>query len=251
MIWVDINCDLGEGVGNDAAVMPYISSANIACGYHAGDKATMDQTLQMTIQNNVGAGAHPGFNDPENFGRVAQNLTGAEIEQLVSKQINILQDRASTAGCRLTHVKPHGALYNMAAADYKVALAIAWGIYTINPKLFYYGLANSPMLQAAHEVGLTAVSEVFADRAYSNNGQLVSRKQSGAVIHDVELCKERVLGMVLNQTVESIEGNQIPIQADTICIHGDNPEAVELAKAIHDVLVENDIQIVSPTSPML
>jgi len=251
MIRVDINCDLGEGIGNDAAVMPYISSANIACGYHAGDAETMDQTLQMALKNKVGAGAHPGFKDKQNFGRIAQPLSAAEIEQLVSEQVTILQKRAANAPCQLTHVKPHGALYNMAAADYTVALAIAKGVKAINPELLYFGLANSPMIQAAHDVGLRAVSEVFADRAYTNDGHLVSRQQQGAVIHDVEYCSKRVLEMVLHNRVESIEGKRIPIKADSICIHGDNPEAVDMAKAIHAALVDNGVQIVSPHASAL
>ena len=248
---VDINCDLGEGIGNDEAVMPYISSANIACGYHAGDLSTMDRTLQMAIKNNVSVGAHPGFNDRDNFGRVHQKLSNVEIEQLVREQIEILQDRATRAGAQLSHVKPHGALYNMAAADETIALAIARGIRSVNPALLYYGLANSPMIKAANEVGLIAISEVFADRAYTRDGCLVPRNQEGAVIHDAQLCQQRVLDMVLNQRVKSIDGQTISIQADTICIHGDNPEAVALAKGIYTTLINNDIELVSPLSAAL
>ena len=251
MMRVDINCDLGEGIGNDEAVMPYISSANIACGYHAGDLSTMDRTLQMAIKNNVSAGAHPGFDDRDNFGRLPQKLSNAEIEQLVREQIEILQDRATRAGAQLSHVKPHGALYNMAAANETIALAIARGIRSVNPALLFYGLANSPMIIAANEVGLIAVSEVFADRAYTRDGRLVPRNQEGAVIHDAQLCQQRVLDMVLNQKVDTIDGQTISIQADTICIHGDNPDAVALAKGIYTTLDNNDVELVSPLSTAL
>ncbi|MBK3518585.1 5-oxoprolinase subunit PxpA [Carboxylicivirga marina] len=250
MKYIDINCDLGEGIGNDAAVMPFISSANIACGYHAGDINSMDKTVQMARENKVAIGVHPGFNDPDNFGRIAHHLSAAEIEQLVKEQVVILQKQAVKHGCSITHVKPHGALYNMAAADYDIALAIAQGIKAVNAGLLFYGLANSLMLKAAEDLGLKAVSEVFADRAYTSSGQLVSRQQAGAVIHDVERCKKRVLDMVLHNRVESIDGEPIAIKADTICIHGDNPGAVELAKALHGMLKANHIQIVSPISQL-
>ncbi|RKD90449.1 5-oxoprolinase subunit PxpA [Mangrovibacterium diazotrophicum] len=243
ILHVDLNCDLGEGIGNDAAVMPFISSANIACGYHAGNEMTMRETVLLAKKCGVSIGAHPGYDDKTNFGRTPMDLTASEAEELVFKQIKKLQKIAESEGCKLTHVKPHGALYNQAAIDINLASAIARAIYKADPKLLYVGLANSQMGEAAKAFQLQFVSEVFADRAYTDEGQLVSRQLDGAVIHDPVSCTSRVLQMVTLGTVESIGGKRIAIQADSICIHGDNPEAIALAKAIHDALVANDLKI--------
>lgn len=245
MISVDLNSDLGEGIGNDEAVMAYISSANIACGYHAGNDETMDKTIELALKNKVAIGAHPAYKDKENFGRTNLDLPPEEVKTLVSDQIKILKTKLEKAGGKLQHVKPHGALYNQAAKDIQLARAIAAAIYEVDPRLIFMGLANSVMKQAADEIHLPFASEVFADRAYTNEGQLVPRSKEGAVIHDPEVCKSRVLKMVKEGCVNSIEGLEILLSADSICIHGDNPEAIALAKSIHDYLSANDVLIKS------
>lgn len=242
---IDINSDLGEGAGNDEAVMKFISSANIACGYHAGDDNSMMKTILLAIENNLAIGAHPGYADKENFGRVTQNLTSEEVKTLVSVQIKLLKFKVEEKGGKLQHVKPHGALYNQAAKNREIAKSIVEAIYEIDPTLIFVGLANSVMIDEANKIGLASVSEVFADRAYTNNGHLVQRTQAGAVIHDAELCKKRVLRMITHSVVKSIDGIEIPIQADSVCIHGDNPPALELAKSIHNYLLDNEVEIQS------
>lgn len=244
---IDINSDLGEGAGNDEAVMKFISSANIACGYHAGDDDSMMKTILSSIENNVAIGAHPGYADKENFGRTNMNLSTEEVKTLVSDQILILKNKVEEAGGKLQHVKPHGALYNQAAKSEEIAKSIAEAVYEIDPTLIFVGLANSVMIDAAIEIGLPVVAEVFADRAYTKKGHLVQRSQAGAVIHDAELCKKRVLRMIKHSVVESIDGIEIPIQADSVCIHGDNSQALELAKSIHNYLLDNGVEIQSMT----
>ncbi len=242
---IDINSDLGEGVGRDKAVMQFISSANIACGYHAGNDETMDKTIKLALENNVAIGAHPGYDDKENFGRTNMDLSPEEVKVLVRDQIKILKNKVELKGGKLQHVKAHGALYNQAAKNEMQARAIAEAVYEIDPKLIFVGLANSLMIDVAKEIGLRTAAEVFADRAYTNDGFLVPRTEIGAVIHDPELCKKRVLKMVQDSVVESIDGILIPIKADTICIHGDNPQAIELAKTIYDYLLGNGVLIKS------
>jgi len=242
---VDMNCDLGEGIGNDAAVMPYISSANIACGYHAGDEQTMRQTIRLAKSYGVAIGAHPGYDDKANFGRTSMNLPEAEVEGLVRIQIERLMRLAAEEGCRVGHVKPHGALYNQAATNPELANAIAHAIAKADRRLRFVGLANSAMEDAAKAQGLTFVAEVFADRAYTDAGLLVSRQEPGAVIHDAEVCARRVTQMVTTNQVESISGKLVPIKADSICVHGDNPEAVLLVQTIHEALSKQHIAIKS------
>ncbi len=245
---VDLNCDLGEETGNEALVMPYISSANIACGAHAGNEDTMRETIRQAARYKVAIGAHPGYPDKANFGRLPMQMEPEQVAALVYEQIKLLQTIAEKEGCELVHVKPHGALYNQAAHDIELARAIAAAIARADRKLLFYGMANSAMKTAAEEFGLSFVSEVFADRAYTREGELVSRKEIGAIIHGAEACTARVLQMILDHRVKSIDCVRIPIQADTVCIHGDNPEAIELAKAIHQNLVKNEIQIEAPSA---
>jgi len=240
---IDINCDLGEGVGNDEAIMPYISSANIACGYHAGDIFTMDKTIQLAIDHNVAIGAHPGYDDKENFGRNNLNLTYSEIVNLVKDQINILHQMVTNKSAILFHVKPHGALYNQASVDINIAKAIAEAISSVDKNLIYVGLANSVMQEAAQSFNLTFRAEAFADRAYNMKGLLVSRKETGAVIEDSFICKNRALKMAQNKAIQTIDGQEITINAQTICIHGDNPHAVEVSKIIYEFLIQNNIKI--------
>lgn len=246
---IDLNCDLGEGIGSDAEIMPYISSANIACGFHAGNEQTMLETIRLAKRYEVAIGAHPGYNDKPNFGRIPMNLLPNEVEELVFTQIVKLQKLAEAEGCHVVHVKPHGALYNQAANDLNLAKAIAKAIAKADPQLYFFGLANSLMKEAAEAFQLQFVSEVFADRAYTNTGQLVARSDARAVIHDIETCIQQMLHATLNQTIESIDGKRIPIQADSICIHGDNPEAMALAKTLYSRLLEQQVNIKSPGKP--
>lgn len=247
---VDINSDLGESfgnykIGNDAEVMKYISSANIACGFHAGDPVVIERTIKLALENNVAIGAHPAYPDLQGFGRREMNLSAEEIKSFVFYQVSALKGMTEALGGKLQHVKAHGAMYNQASNNYEMAKAIAQAIHLIDPEIIFMGLANSVMIEAANEIGLQTASEVFADRAYTQQGMLVSRSLAGAVIHDSKYCNERVLQMLKNGTVQDIEGNTIAIKADSICIHGDNPTAIELAKSLNKHLTQNGISIQS------
>lgn len=248
MYKVDLNCDLGESfgnytIGNDEAIMKYISSANIACGFHAGDPLIMEKTIKLALANNVAIGAHPGFPDLVGFGRRNMQIPAEEVKAIVKYQVSALKGMTESLGGKLQHVKPHGALYNQAAIEDFIAVAIAEAISEIDEELIFMGLANSRMQAAANAVGLQFASEVFADRAYTNEGLLVSRSIEGAVIHDVGVCEKRVLDMVINSKVSSIDKSEVLIKADSICIHGDNPEAVIFASRLCSSLHENQIQI--------
>lgn len=242
---IDINSDLGEGAANDAAVMKFISSANIACGYHAGDDESMIRTIELAIQHKIAIGAHPGYDDKANFGRLNMDISPKVIKEIVKIQIQNLKVKTEALGGELQHVKAHGAMYNQAVNNRDNALAIAQAVFEINPQLIFVGLANSLMIKVAKDIGLTTASEVFADRAYTRDGFLVPRAIKGAVITDAEVCKKRVLKMIQQSVVESIDGIEIPIQADTVCIHGDNPQALDLAKSLNVYLRNNHIQITS------
>ncbi|MCL3781341.1 LamB/YcsF family protein [Prolixibacteraceae bacterium JC049] len=248
MFQVDLNCDLGESfgtykIGNDEAIMPHISSANIACGFHAGDPLTMEKTILMALQHGVAIGAHPGYPDLVGFGRRNMQIAPEEVKAIVKFQVAALKGMTEAHGGKLQHVKPHGALYNQAAKDPRLAEAIAQAIAAIDDRIIFVGLANSEMQQVAIKYQLQFASEVFADRAYTNEGHLVPRSMDGAVIHDVQQCKSRVLDMVVQSKATSIDNETISIQADTICIHGDNPAAIELAKELRQHLEMNQIAI--------
>lgn len=248
MFQVDLNCDLGESfgsykIGNDEAMMPQISSANIACGFHAGDPLTMEKTIRLALENQVAIGAHPAYPDLVGFGRRNMQIATDEVKAMVKYQITALKGMTEAQGGKLQHVKPHGALYNQAAKDPLLANAIAQAIAEIDPQLIFMGLANSEMKKAAFKFNLQFASEVFADRAYTNEGHLVPRSMDGAVIHDPHVCRNRVLGMVVRSQVTSIEGRNIEIDADSICIHGDNPAALKLAVEIKQYLEANQVQI--------
>lgn len=243
MFSIDINCDMGEGIGNDEFLMPYISSASIACGYHAGDEHTMRQTVDLCLNYNVVIGAHSSFDDKENFGRNEMHLSPEEVYELVTRQINSLAKIVNEKGARLHHVKPHGALYNMAAKDFVLANAIAKAVKDIDTTLILYGLAGSHSINEAMKLGLKTANEVFADRTYQDDGSLTSRKQPNAMIEDTDEAIGQVLQMIKNKTVRSVSGKQIAIHAETICIHGDGEHAVEFAKAIHHHLKKESIDI--------
>lgn len=247
---IDINCDMGEGIGNpalpagrDELLMPYISSANIACGYHAGDENIMKETVALCIRHNVSIGAHPSFPDRENFGRAEMKLAPDEIYDLVSAQIKLLDEIVKAAGSELKHVKPHGALYNMAARNAQLAAIISLAVKDHNHKLILFGLSGSHLIKQGKNMGLKTASEVFADRTYLDSGNLTPRNLPGALIEDANKSVRQVLQMVHEGTVTSLLGKKIPIMADTVCIHGDGAHAVEFAKAIFQSLKEKNIEI--------
>lgn len=240
---IDLNCDMGEGMENDAVIMPFISSVNIACGYHAGDEEIMKRTVQLAIEKNVAIGAHPSFPDKENFGRTDMHLPPAEVYDLVTRQIHLLDEIVKAAGSSLHHVKPHGALYNMAARGKKLATVIALAVKDVNDKLILYGLSGSHLIHEAKAIGLRTASEVFADRTYQDNGRLTPRSEPGALIEDENRSVQQVLQMIIEETVTAVSGKLIPIVAETICIHGDGRHAAGFAKKIHSSLKEKNIDI--------
>ena len=240
---IDLNCDLGEGYSNDAELMPLISSANIACGYHAGDADTMKRTVELAIKHNVAIGAHPGYADRENFGRTPLNLPAAEVEDLVSDQIAALSRIAQAAGSRLKHVKPHGALYNQSAKDPELAAVIAKAVKQVEAKLVLFGLSGSHSISEAERIGLRTASEVFADRTYQNDGTLTPRTDAHAMISDEYIAVEQVLDMIKYGRVRSTDAIMIRIIADTVCIHGDGVRAVEFASLMRRKFDEYEISV--------
>ncbi len=245
---VDLNCDLGESfgayqLGNDEAILPYVSSINIACGFHAGDPAIMKKTVALAVQHQVAIGAHPGLPDLAGFGRREIAITPEEAYDLVVYQVGALQGFVKAAGATLHHVKPHGALYNMVAVNPSLAKAIAEAVYHTHPQAILYGLAGSALIQAGKEVGLQTTNEVFADRTYQPDGTLTSRRQPNALITNEETAINQVLQMVKTNTVQTVAGHSIPIQADTVCIHGDGPHAVAFAQKIKQTLLQENITI--------
>jgi 5-oxoprolinase (ATP-hydrolysing) subunit A len=249
---IDINCDLGEitgtgKTGNDDSIMQYITSANIACGFHAGDPVTIMRAIQSAISHGVTIGAHPGYPDKEGFGRKSMILTNDELRASVIYQVGAIKSMAESAGGRLSHVKPHGALYNSAAADFEMAIVIARAIKEIDSSLTLMGLSGSQLIRAAEEIGLVSASEVFGDRAYNDDGSLVSRDLPGAVLHETKEVIDRVVKMIEEGKVETISGKTIPIKAETICIHGDNEMALEFVRTLSSVLRERGIMLKSIT----
>lgn len=245
--WVDLNCDLGEGCTTDSAIMPFISSANLACGYHAGNEAIIKQTLLLAKKFNVAIGAHPSYPDKANFGRKEMNLPLQEIKSIVIAQIELVKKLAEEIGLQLQHVKPHGALYNTAARDINIATIIAEAVKEVDSKLILFGLANSELGKAAEKVGLNFYNEVFADRTYTDEGKLTPRTASNALIVTKEAAIEQVLRMIQKEEVLSTSGKIVPIKVDTICIHGDGVHAVDFAKHLNKLIQASNIRI-SPTS---
>ena len=243
MLTIDLNCDMGEGIGNDDTIMPFISSANIACGYHAGDEDTMRKTVESAIKHNVAIGAHPSFFDKEKFGRTEMNLPADEIYDLVLLQLRTIDKIIKDKQGKLHHVKPHGALYNMSAKNSRIAQAIAQAVKDFHEDLILFGLSGSISVSVAHELGLKAASEVFADRTYQDDGSLTPRSQAGALIEVEENLLRQLLQMIKAKTVTTVTGKTIPIVADTICIHGDGEHAVQFAKTINEKLKSTGIEI--------
>lgn len=240
---IDLNCDLGEGAGHDAELMPLVSSVNIACGGHAGDVATMLATLRLASEHGVSAGAHPGFADRANFGRVELPMTPAQVHDLVLTQTQDLLALAGQTRVRVRHVKPHGALYNMASRDPGLAEAAATAVYEADPRLVLVGLAGSRLLEAGCACGLSTLSEVFADRTYRSDGSLTPRCEADALIRDAARGVAQVLGMVRDGRVIATDGSRVAIKADTICLHGDGAHAVEFARQLRAGLQEAGIEI--------
>lgn len=227
---------MGEGIGNDELIMPFIHSANIACGYHAGDAATMQQTVELCLKYKVAIGAHPSFFDRENFGRTEVKLEQEEIYDLISQQLFILNETVAGFDTKLLHVKPHGALYNMSAKDSLLAKTIARAVKDFDASLIVVGLSGSYSVSEAKALGLKTANEVFADRSYQDDGSLTPRSQSNAIIDDTEKVVQQVVQMINEGTVTTKSGKKIPIVAETICIHGDGKQAVDFAKAIHNAI---------------
>lgn len=233
---IDFNCDLGEGCGNDAAIMPLISSANIACGGHAGDAASMRETLRLCREFGVAAGAHPGYADREHFGRRALQLAPSEAAAMVRRQLQRLGALADVEGVRLTHVKPHGALYNQAAGDGQLADAIAAAIFDFDARLILVGLGDSELPRAGLRAGLRVAHEAFADRRYLADASLAPRGTPGAVIEDADVAVAQALSIVDTFHVDTLDGARIRLQCDTLCVHGDRRDAVDFAIRLRSAL---------------
>jgi len=248
MLKVDLNSDLGESfgaytIGLDREVAAHVSSVNVACGYHAGDPLVMDETVALAKAAGAAVGAHPGFPDLMGFGRRNMTCTPKEAKAYVQYQVGALLAFTTANGVRLQHVKPHGALYNMAAKDMALAVAIAEAVAEMDSTLILLGLAGSKMLEAGTQAGLRVTSEVFADRAYQADGSLVPRSQEGSVIHEKELAIRRTIRMVTEGKVTAITGEEVSIDAHSICVHGDNPSAVEFVKNIRAALQQQGVTV--------
>jgi UPF0271 protein len=233
---VDLNADLGEGAPDDAELLTLVTSANIACGGHAGDARLMQATVRAALAHGVAIGAHPSYVDREHFGRREMQLDPDQVRAEVLCQVGALEALVRAAGGRLHHVKPHGALYNQAARDPALADAIAGAVRAIDPGLALYGLAGGELLRAAERAGLHAVAEVFADRGYRADGSLVPRSEQGALIHDTDEAVARTLRMVQEGIVQAVSGETVPLRAQTVCLHGDGPHALAFARALHAAL---------------
>ena len=245
---ININCDLGESsklhsIKNDPLLLKIVNSANIACGYHAGDRSTMEKTIEIAKENNVSIGAHPSFHDPENFGRKRLNLPSSEIKKLIIDQINILSDIAQKTGMKVTHVKPHGALNNMACEDYDLAKIISETIMQTNKELIFLVPTGSQMEKAGKKLGMKIAAEIFADRNYEDDGNLISRSKDNAMIIDPEIAKKHVIRMVESQALNCYSGKQIPCEIDSICVHGDGKSAVSTAIQIKEGLVKSGVTL--------
>ena len=245
---ININCDLGEkskyhSIENDPELLNIVNSANIACGYHAGDEETMNMVIKISKSNGVSIGAHPSFNDPENFGRKRINLTSSEINKLITNQYEILQKVAQKHNEKVTHIKPHGALNNMACENFELANTIAKAINNIDKNIIFLVPTGSKMEIAAKKLNMKIACEIFADRNYEDDGNLVSRSKDHALITDPEVAKKHVLSMVKNQALNCYSGKQIPCEIDSVCIHGDNQSSLATAKSIRENLMSNGLTL--------
>lgn len=251
MVSIDINCDMGESfgsyvIGEDEKVIPFITSANIACGYHAGDPLVMAKTVYLAKEHHVGIGAHPGYPDLLGYGRRALQTFPGEIKNYLLYQMGALRAFAEAAGARLRHVKPHGALYNLIAHNEAAAMEAVEAVKAFDPDLFFFILSGSLCAEMAEAFGLRVVQEVFPDRGYLSDGQLAPRGMEGAVIHDASAVRTRVIKLVAEGRITSIEGQEIEIKADTLCVHGDTPGAWKLARVIRQAMEETGIEVTAP-----
>ena len=245
---ININCDLGEkskfhSTKNDPDLLKIVNSANIACGYHAGDKETMNRVIEISKTNQVSIGAHPSFNDPENFGRKKINLNSSEVTKLIIDQYEILQKIAQYHNENVTHIKPHGALNNMACEDLELATTIAKAINSINKDIIFLVPTGSKMELVGKKLNMKIACEIFADRNYEDDGNLVSRSKDNALITNPDVAKKHVLKMVKNQALNCFSGKKIPCKIDSVCIHGDNESSLATAKSIKDNLIDNGLKL--------
>lgn len=248
MYTIDINCDLGESfgrykLGEQEEILRYITSANIACGFHAGDPTVMRETVKRAVKNNVQIGAHPGLPDLNGFGRREMKISPQEAYDIVVYQIGALQGFLTTTNVKMQHVKPHGALYNMAAVQGDIAKAIAQAVYDISPKLILYGLASSELTKAGEKIGLKTVHEVFADRTYQQDGTLTKRNESNALITDEKRAVAQIIEMIKEGTITSVQNTKFPLQAHSICVHGDGEHAVQFAQLTRTKLEQQGIVV--------
>lgn len=245
---VDLNCDLGESfgsytIGNDEGLLDIVTSANIACGFHAGDPTIMRKTVQLAMEKSIGIGAHPGYPDLGGFGRRAMALSSEEVYDAVVYQVGALYGFVRAQGGKMQHVKPHGALYNTAAKDKVIAEAIAKAVYDVDHDLILYGLSGSELIKAGKKIGLRIANEAFGDRTYQKDGTLTSRRFSNALIKNKETAVDQVLKMVKEGAVKTIQGQEIAINVDSVCLHGDGRHALEFARNIRDALQKDGIEV--------
>lgn len=243
---VDLNSDLGEGAGHDNEILDLVSSANIACGFHAGDPASIFASIQAALERGVALGAHPSFPDRENFGRTEMTMPPAEVYAFVAYQTGAFQSLARAAGGRMNHVKAHGALYNMAARDRALADVIANAVFALDPKLILFAPAASQLDYAATELGLQTASEVFADRNYLADGSLVPRSRPDAFVHDPVEAADRIIRILSEGKVRAVDGTDVPVSGSTVCVHGDNPQAVAFVRKVRERLELEDVFIAAP-----
>lgn len=248
MFSIDLNCDMGESfgawtMGSDAALMDYVSSVNIACGFHAGDSSVIRQTIETAIEKGVKIGAHPSYPDLQGFGRREMKMSPREVFDITLYQVAALKGICEAFGAKLNHVKPHGALYNTAAKSPELAAAIAEAVKKLDANLIIYGLSGSFLISEAEKIGLPTASEVFADRTYQNDGTLTPRIQPNALIHEADQSIAQVLQMIFQQSVTATDGTNIVLKAETVCVHGDGANALEFAKIINSELTRNGVKI--------
>src|SRR5437764_1801949 len=243
---VDLNSDLGEGAGHDDEILSLVSSANIACGFHAGNPAGIFNSIRVAKEKGVAVGAHPSLDDRKNFGRTEMQISGAEVYALVAYQVGAFQALCTAAGLKMNHVKPHGALYNMAVRDRELSDAIAYGMLAIDTGAILFAPAGTELFKAAQELGLQTASEVFADRNYNSDGTLVSRTEPDALLHDPAAAAERVVRMLMEGKIRAVDGSDVSVKAETICLHGDKPDAVEVARTLRAHLEREGIILAAP-----
>jgi 5-oxoprolinase (ATP-hydrolysing) subunit A len=243
---VDLNSDLGEGAGHDDEILGLVSSANIACGFHAGNPTSIFNSVRAAKEKGVAVGAHPSVDDRKNFGRTEMQVSGAEVYALVAYQVGAFHALCAAAGVEMNHVKPHGALYNMAVRDRELSDAIAHGVLAVDKGAILFAPTGTELFMAAQELGLQTAAEVFADRNYNSDGSLVSRTKPEALLHDPNEAAERVLRMLREGKIRAVDGSEISVKAETICVHGDTPGAVEFVRTLRSALEKEEITIRAP-----